>query len=57
MCIRDRDNIQLSQSSVVMANDPDTGAQVEYANLRSSNSHRVWADLEQILSLIHIRCV
>ena len=27
----DLDNIQLSQSSVVMANDPDTGAQVEYA--------------------------
>ena len=44
----DLDNIQLSQSSVVMANDPDTGAQVEYATLRSSNSHRVWADLEQI---------
>ena len=44
----DLDNIQLSQSSVVMATDPDTGAQVEYATLRSSNSHRVWADLEQI---------
>ena len=44
----DLDNIELSQSSVVMAADPDTGAQVEYATLRSSNSHRVWADLEQI---------
>ena len=44
----DLDNIQLSQSSVVVATDPDTGAQVEYATLRSSNSHRVWADLEQI---------
>ena len=44
----DLDNIELSQSSVVMATDPDTGAQVEYATLRSSNSHRVWADLEQI---------
>ena len=44
----DLDNIELSQSSVVMATDPDTGAQVEYAVLRSSNSHRVWADLEQI---------
>ena len=77
MCIRDRyyavqatandgnlldlDNIELSQSSTVVATDPDTGAQVEYATLRSSNSHRVWADLEQIptnlqyaLSLIHI---
>ena len=31
----DLDNIELSQSSVVMATDPDT-------------SHRVWADLEQI---------
>ena len=66
MCIRDRfyvvqatandgdlldlDNIQLSQSSMVVATDPDTGAQVEYATLRSSNSHRVWADLEQIPS-------
>ena len=44
----DLDNIELSRSSVVMATDPDTGAQVEYATLRSSNSHRVWADLEQI---------
>ena len=44
----DLDNIQLSQSSMVVATDPDTGAQVEYATLRSSNSHRVWADLEQI---------
>ena len=44
----DLDNIELSQSSVVVATDPDTGAQVEYATLRSSNSHRVWADLEQI---------
>ena len=44
------DNIQLSQSSMVVATDPDTGAQVEYATLRSSNSHRVWADLEQIPS-------
>ena len=34
----DLDNIELSQSSVVMATDPDTGAQVEYATLRSSNS-------------------
>lgn len=42
------DNIELSQSSVVMATDRETGAQVEYAVLRSSNSHRVWADLEQI---------
>ena len=42
------DNIELSQSSLVVATDPDTGAQVEYATLRSSNSHRVWADLEQI---------
>ena len=39
----DLDNIQLSQSSMVVATDPDTGAQVEYATLRSSNSHRVWA--------------
>ena len=38
----------LLQSSMVVATDPDTGAQVEYATLRSSNSHRVWADLEQI---------
>lgn len=44
----DLDNIELSQSSVVLATDPDTGEQVEYAVLRSSNSHRVWADLEQI---------
>lgn len=42
------DNIELRQSSVVMATDRQTGAQVEYAVLRSSNSHRVWADLEQI---------
>ena len=42
------DNIELSQSSVVMATDRQTGAQVEHAVLRSSNSHRVWADLEQI---------
>lgn len=42
------DNIELSQSSVVMATDRQTGAQVEYAVLRSSNSHRVWADLKQI---------
>ena len=42
------DNIELSQSSVVVAVDPDTGAEVEYAVLRSSNSHRVWADLEQM---------
>lgn len=42
------DNIELSQSSVVMATDRQTGAQVEYAVLRSSNSHRVWTDLEQI---------
>ena len=46
----DLDNIQLSQSSMVVAPAPDTGAQVEYATLRSSNSHRVWADLEQIPS-------
>ncbi len=44
----DLDNIELSQSSVVVATDPDTGAQIEYATLRSSNSHRVWADLEEI---------
>ena len=42
------DQIELSQSSVVMATDPDTGAQIEYATLRSSNSHRMWVDLEQI---------
>ena len=42
------DNIELSQSSVVMATDPDTGEQIEYATLRSSNSHRMWVDLEQI---------
>ena len=44
----DLDSIELSQSSVVVATDPDTGAQVEYATLRSSNSHRMWVDLEQI---------
>ena len=48
----DLDNIELSQSSVVMATDPDTGAQVEYATLRSSNSHRVWANLKQIPSYL-----
>ena len=48
----DLDNIELSQSSVVVATDPDTGAQVEYATLRSSNSHRVWANLEQIPSYL-----
>ena len=32
----DLDNIELSQSSLVVATDPDTGAQVEYATLRSS---------------------
>ena len=53
----DLDNIQLSQSSMVVATDPDTGAQVEYATLRSSNSHRVWADLEQIPSNLQYRCV
>ena len=42
------DNIELSQSSVVVCTDPSTGAQVEYAVLKSSNSHRMWADLEQI---------
>lgn len=42
------DNIELSQSSVVVATDPDTGVQSEYAVLRSSNSHRVWVDLEDI---------
>lgn len=31
----DLDNIELSQSSLVVATDPDTGAQVEYATLRS----------------------
>lgn len=46
------DNIELSQSSVVLATDPDTGAQIEYATLRSSNSHRVWVDLEQIPSYL-----
>ena len=35
------DSIELSQSSVVVATDPDTGQQVEYATLRSSNSHRM----------------
>ncbi len=44
----DLDSIELSQSSVVVATDPDTGEQVEYATLRSSNSHRMWVDLEQI---------
>ena len=44
----DLDSIELSQSSVVVATDPDTGAQIEYATLRSSNSHRMWVDLEQI---------
>ena len=44
----DLDSIELSQSSVVVATDPDTGGQVEYATLRSSNSHRMWVDLEQI---------
>ncbi len=44
----DLDSIELSQSSVVVASDPDTGEQVEYATLRSSNSHRMWVDLEQI---------
>ena len=42
------DQIELSQSSVVVATDPDTGEQIEYATLRSSNSHRMWVDLEQI---------
>ena len=44
----DLDSIELSQSSVVVATDPDTGEQIEYATLRSSNSHRMWVDLEQI---------
>ena len=44
----DLDSIELSQSSVVVATDPDTGTQIEYATLRSSNSHRMWVDLEQI---------
>ena len=44
----DLDQIELSQSSVVVATDPDTGAQIEYATLRSSNSHRMWVDLEEI---------
>ena len=44
----DLDQIELSQSSVVVATDPDTGAQIEYATLRSSSSHRMWVDLEQI---------
>ena len=34
----DLDNIELSQSSLVVATDPDTGAQVEYATLRSSKA-------------------
>ncbi len=42
------DSIELSQSSVVVATDPDTGQQIEYATLRSSNSHRMWVDLENI---------
>ncbi|MGN0708484.1 MAG: transglycosylase domain-containing protein [Faecalibacterium sp.] len=46
------DNIELSQSSVVLATDPDTGMQIEYATLKSSNSHRVWVDLEQIPSYL-----
>ncbi|GJN64949.1 transglycosylase domain-containing protein [Faecalibacterium gallinarum] len=44
----DLDNIELSQSSVVVCTDPDTGVQVEYAVLKSSNSHRMWTDLENI---------
>ena len=44
----DLDNIELSQSSVVVATDRTTGAQIEYATLKSSNSHRVWTDLENI---------
>ena len=35
----DLDNIELSQSSTVVATDPDTGAQVEYATLRLSLIH------------------
>ncbi len=42
------DNIELSQSSVIVYTDPDTGVQAEYATLRSSNSHRMWVDLENI---------
>ena len=44
----DLDNIELSQSSLVVATDPDTGAQVEYATPRLSTATGVWADLEQI---------
>lgn len=44
----DLDDIELSQSSKILAQDPSTGQWVEYATLKSSNSYRVWADLEQI---------
>lgn len=44
----DLDGIELSQSSKILAQDPSTGQWVEYATLKSSNSYRVWADLEQI---------
>ncbi len=44
----DLDNIVLSQSSVVVATDSSTGEQIEYAVLKSSNSHRMWTDLENI---------
>ena len=44
----DLDQIELSQSSVVLCTDPDTGQQIEYAVLKSSNSHRMWTDLENI---------
>ena len=47
----DLDNIELSQSSVVMATDPDTGAQVEYATLRSSNSPVSYTHLLLVFTL------
>lgn len=42
------DNVELSQSSKILAQDSSTGQWVEYATLKSSNSYRVWANLENI---------
>jgi penicillin-binding protein 1A len=44
----DLDNFELSQSSKILAQDATTGEWVEYATLKSSSSHRVWTDLENI---------
>lgn len=44
----DLDSVELSQSSRVIAIDSRTGEEMEYATLRSGNSHRVWVDLETI---------